>query len=187
MSIHLAFFINSPAYLTGIQDAIRSRVLDAEIVGAVITDRKDSDESPIAKTIPIYDEGMHKDRVEWLEKYNPDWIVVAGWREPLDDLLNRYEYRVINVDIKPALKQSPSVNEPDPIAAGLAACQQGLAQEMHLVAYLLSKPDERGIVLDSNSALIYKRDSMETLSMRVQQAVAKTVVAALHRLTEGDD
>ena len=194
MSIRLAFFINELVYLTGIQDAIRSRVLDAEIVGAVITDQKDLIESPITKGIPIYgeidslsQEEMYKDQVEWLEAYNPEWVVVAGWQESLDNLLNRYEYRVIHVDIKPALKQSPSINEPDPIAAGLAACQQGLAQEMHLIAYLLSKPNERGIVLESNSTLIYKRDSMETLSMRIQQAVAKTVVAALHRLTEGDD
>jgi len=92
---------------------------------------------------------------------------------------------IINIEITPALEGASQaekqaiMDEQEPLVAGLKACQQNLSQEMHMIAYLLNgEPNAKGIVIGSDSALIYKRDRLETLSMRIQQSVIKTAVSA---------
>lgn len=194
MSIRLAIFTNKPLYLQGFHDALRGRVLDAEIVASVITDAQDLSEPKAAEAIPIYTQ-EDGDLPDWLEGYNPDWLVLIDWRTQLDlEILDRFAYRAINVQITPGLAGASKaeaeaiMDEQDPIVAGLKACQQNLTQEMHMIAYLLNgEADAKGIVIGSDSALIYKRDRLETLAMRVQQTVIKTTIAALRRLSEGDE
>lgn len=192
MSIRLTILTNKPLYLQGFYDALRSHVLDAEIVAAAITETQDLSESTIAEAIPIYTQ-ENGPLSDWLESHNSDWLVLIDSQARLDpEILSRFAYRAINIQIMPGLAQTSKaeaiMDEKDPIIAGLQACQQNLAQEMHMIAYLLNgKADAKGIVIGSDSALIYKRDRLETLAMRVQQAVIKTAITALRRLTEGDE
>jgi|GEM_PF-4626283 len=191
MSIRIAILTNKQLYLQGFYDALRSRALDAEIVASVTIETQA--ESTIAETIPVYDQedgGLPS----WLESHTPDWLVLIDWQTALDpEILNHFAYRAINIEITPALEGASQaekqaiMDEQEPLVAGLKACQQNLSQEMHMIAYLLNgEPNAKGIVIGSDSALIYKRDRLETLSMRIQQSVIKTAVSALRRLTEGD-
>jgi len=165
MSIRIAILTNKQLYLQGFYDALRSRALDAEIVASVTIETQA--ESTIAETIPVYDQedgGLPS----WLESHTPDWLVLIDWQTALDpEILNHFAYRAINIEITPALEGASQaekqaiMDEQEPLVAGLKACQQNLSQEMHMIAYLLNgEPNAKGIVIGSDSALIYKRDRL---------------------------
>ena len=117
MSARLAVLISgSGTNLQAIIDAVRMRVLPAEIV-VVVSNRKDAFGLQRAAKAgiptlyhplkPYTDGGRTRqeydaDLAAQLRPYNPDWIVLAGWMHILSaEFLRHFPYRVVN--LHPAL------------------------------------------------------------------------------------
>ena len=179
-------------------DAIRLRVLDAEIV-VVVSNRQDAYGLQRASKTgipthyhplkPFRDAG--RTRAEYdaaladlVAPYRPDWIVLAGWMHILSNaFLQRFPYRVIN--LHPALPgQLPGVNA---ISRAYEAYQTGTLKNTGVMVHLV--PDEgvdSGPVLGTREVAIYRTDTLEMLEKRIHQTEHQVLVEALLRLIEGD-
>ena len=184
--------------LQAIIDAIRSRVLPAEIV-VVVSNRADAygleraEKAGIPTHVhtlkPYRDAG--RDRREYdadlaalVKDYKPDWVVLAGWMHILSsEFLDRFPYSVIN--LHPALPgKFPGAHA---IGDAFAAFQRGEVKETGVMVHLV--PDEKvdaGPVIETTTVPIYPRDTLEALTQRVHNAEYPTLVRALLRLIEGD-
>lgn len=199
MSTKLAVLISgNGSNLQAIIDAIRSRVLPAEIA-VVVSNRagayglaraeKAGIPTRVHRLKPYRDEG--RDRQEYdadlaalLKEFKPDWVVLAGWMHILSsDFLDAFPYRVIN--LHPALPgKFPGAHA---IEDAFAAFQRGEIKETGVMVHLV--PDElvdAGPVLETTTVPIYPRDTIEALTQRVHNAEYPTLIRALLRLIEGD-
>ena len=199
MSTRLAILISgNGSNLQAIMDAIRLRVLDAEIV-VVVANRQDAYGLQRASKTgipthyhplkPFRDAG--RTRAEYdaaladlVAPYRPDWIVLAGWMHILSNaFLQRFPYRVIN--LHPALPgQLPGVNA---ISRAYEAYQTGTLKNTGVMVHLV--PDEgvdSGPVLGTREVAIYRTDTLEMLEKRIHQTEHQVLVEALLRLIEGD-
>lgn len=199
MSTRLAVLISgNGSNLQALIDAIRLRVLDAEIV-VVVANRQDAYGLQRASKagIPTHYHPLKpfreagRARTEYdaaladiVASYKPDWIVLAGWMHILSDtFLQRFPYRVIN--LHPALPgQFPGV---DAIARAYEAYSTGAIKKTGVMVHLV--PDEgvdSGPVLATREVMIYRTDTLEMLEKRMHQAEHQVLVEALLRLLEGD-
>ena len=185
--------------LQAIIDAIRDRILPAEIV-VVVSNKADvyglerAEKAGIPTHVhrlkPYKDEGRTRrqydaDLATLLKEYRPDWVVLAGWMHILSsDFLDRFSYRVIN--LHPALPGTfPGTHA---IERAFAAYQAGEIKETGVMVHLV--PDEKvdaGPVLEKTVVPIYSSDTVETLETRMHQAEHVALIRALLRVIEGDD
>lgn len=200
MSARLAVLISgNGSNLQAILDAIRLRVLDAEVVVVVSNRRKAYGLERAAKagvpTIyhplkPYNDAGRPRaeydaDLAQKLRAYQVDWVVLAGWMHIFtDEFLRHYPYRVVN--LHPALPgQFPGAHA---IEEAFAAFQRGEIKQTGVMVHLV--PDEqvdRGPVILTADVPIYKTDTLESLETRIHQTEHRTLVHALDRLISGDE
>jgi formyltetrahydrofolate-dependent phosphoribosylglycinamide formyltransferase len=199
MATRLAVLISgNGSNLQALIDAIRMRLLDAEIV-VVIANRKEAYGLQRAAKAgiptryyplkPYRDAGQDRtvydaDLADSVAAYRPDWVVLAGWMHILSNaFLQRFPYRVIN--LHPALPgQFAGVNA---IERAYEAYQSGKIKKTGVMVHLV--PDEgvdSGPILATRDVLIYRTDTLEMLQQRVHQTEHQLLVEALHRLIEGD-
>jgi formyltetrahydrofolate-dependent phosphoribosylglycinamide formyltransferase len=184
--------------LQAILDAIRMRVLEAEVV-CVVSNRKDAYGLELARKAgvatryhplkPYTESGRSRreydaDLADIVGEFHPDFVVLAGWMHILSDVfLARFPYRVVN--LHPALPgQFPGAHA---ISDALAAFQRGEIRKTGVMVHLV--PDEAvdaGPVLESEEAPIYPTDTLETLTKRLHPLEHRALVVALRRLIEGD-
>jgi formyltetrahydrofolate-dependent phosphoribosylglycinamide formyltransferase len=200
MSARLAVLISgSGSNLQAIIDAIRMRVLPAEIV-VVVSNRKDAyglQRAAKAHIPTIYhplkpyrDAGRSREEYDadlaaQLQPYKPDWIVLAGWMHLLSHaFLRDFPYRVVN--LHPALPgQFPGAHA---VAEALAAYKEGKIKHTGCMVHLV--PDEAvdsGPILGTADVAIYPHDTEETLAQRMHGAEHTLLVQSLIRLVEGDE
>lgn len=200
MSARLAVLISgNGSNLQAIIDAIRMRVLPAEIV-VVVSNRKDAYGLTRAAKAgiptryhplkPYRDAGRSREEYDadlaaQLQAYRPDWIVLAGWMHLLSHaFLRHFPYRVVN--LHPALPgQFPGAHA---IAEALAAYKAGKIKHTGCMVHLV--PDEAvdsGPILATADVPIYPHDTEETLAQRMHAAEHTLLVQSLLRLVEGDE
>ncbi len=200
MTTRLAVLISgNGSNLQALIDAIRQRVLPAEIV-TVVSNRKEAFGLQRAEKAGIpthyfplkpYREANRPrreydaDLAELLKSYQPDWIVLAGWMHILSNaFLQAFPYRVIN--LHPALPgQFPGT---DAIARAFSAYQAGTIQKTGVMVHLV--PDEQvdsGPVLASEEVLLYPKDTLAMVEQRVHQMEHRLLITALLRVIEGDE
>lgn len=200
MSTKLAVFISgNGTNLQAIIDAIRMRVLRAEIV-LVVSNRQDAFgleraaragiPTQVHALKPYQDAG--RGRVEYdadlaalVAPFRPDWIVLAGWMHILSAaFLGQFPYRVVN--LHPALPgQFPGAHA---LEEAFAAYQAGKIKKTGCMVHLV--PDEAvdaGPVIGTADVPIYPTDTLETLTRRMHQAEHMLLIQSLVRLTEGDE
>lgn len=185
--------------LQAILDAIRARVLDAQVV-LVVSNRKAAFGLQRAQQagIPTHYHPLkaYREAGRSREEYDadlaaivrqaaPDWVVLAGWMHILSHaFLRHFPYRVVN--LHPALPgQFPGATA---ITDALAAFQAGKVKKTGVMVHLV--PDEqvdRGPVIASEEIPIYPNDTQESLTNRMHQVEHRVLVNALARLIEGDE
>lgn len=185
--------------LQALIDAIRMKVLDAEIV-LVVSNRKDAfglvraekagiptrylplkPYTAAGRTRADYD----ADLAQVVAEAAPDWVVLAGWMHILSRaFLDHFSYRVVN--LHPALPgKFPGAHA---IEEAFAAFQRGEINQTGCMVHLV--PDEAvdaGPVIGVAEVPIYRTDTLETLANRMHQAEHKLLVQSLQRLIVGDE
>ena len=200
MTTRLAVLISgNGSNLQAIFDAIRLRVLDAQVV-LVVSNRKDAfglqrAEKAGAPTAyhplkPYTDAGRSReeydaDLAQLVAQVRPDLVVLAGWMHVLSNaFLERFPYRVLN--LHPALPgEFPG---PHAIEDALEAFKRGEIRRTGVMVHLV--PDEQvdaGPVILAEEVYIYSNDTLETLEKRIHQVEHKVLVRAIIRMIEGDD
>ena len=185
--------------LQAIIDAIRFRLLDAQIV-VVVSNRADAYGVERAQKAAIPTE-VHllkpyladgRDRAAYdaalatlVKKYAPDYVVMVGWMHILSlEFLRHFPYRVVN--LHPALPgKFPGAHA---IEEAFEAYQRGEIKETGVMVHLV--PDEKvdvGPVLGSETVRMYASDTLEMLERRVHQTEHTLLVKTLDRLINGDD
>jgi formyltetrahydrofolate-dependent phosphoribosylglycinamide formyltransferase len=200
MPVRLAVLISgSGTNLQAILDAIRLRMLDAEVAVVVSNRRAAFGLERAAKAgiptryhplKPYRDAGRSREEYDadlatLLQEFAPDWVVLAGWMHILSDaFLRHYAYRVVN--LHPALPgEFPGANA---IAEALDAFRAGKIKKTGVMAHLV--PDEqvdRGPVIASEEVPIYPTDTLDSLTNRMHQMEHRVLVGALQRLIQGDE
>ncbi len=200
MTARLAVLISgNGSNLQALIDAIRMKVLDAEIV-LVVSNRKDAfglvraekagiptrylplkPYTAAGRTRADYD----ADLAQIVAEAAPDWIVLAGWMHILSRaFLDRFPYRVVN--LHPALPgKFPGAHA---IEEAFAAFQRGEIKQTGCMVHLV--PDEAvdaGPVIGVAEVPIYRTDTLEMLANRMHQAEHKLLVQSLRRLIVGDE
>ena len=200
MTTRLAVLISGiGSNLQALIDAIRMKVLDAEIV-LVVSNRKDAfglmraekagipthylplkPYTAAGRTRAEYD----ADLAQLVAASMPDWVVLAGWMHILSDaFVARFPYRVVN--LHPALPgKFPGAHA---IEEAFAAFQRGEIKQTGCMVHLV--PDEAvdaGPVIGVVDVPIYRADTLEMLANRMHQAEHKLLVQSLQRLIVGDE
>lgn len=200
MTARLAVLISgNGSNLQALIDAIRMKVLDAEIV-LVVSNRKDAfglvraekagiptrylplkPYTAAGRTRADYD----ADLAQIVAEAAPDWVVLAGWMHILSRaFLDRFPYRVVN--LHPALPgKFPGAHA---IEEAFAAFQRGEIKQTGCMVHLV--PDEAvdaGPVIGVAEVPIYRTDTLEMLGNRMHQAEHKLLVQSLQRLIVGDE
>lgn len=200
MTTQLALLISgNSAIITGLLDAIRQRVLDAQIVLIISPSELDSARGQIAKAgiplqimpFPTHHNGDRREQAEeanlirLLESVNPDWVILGGWSHHLSDaLLQKFAYRVLR--LYPTLPEQ--LLEIDAVAQGFKAGQRRKTQKVAVTVYLVTDGQtNRGPVLSSEEILIYPHDTLEMLGDRLPQMGTLALIHALRRVVDGDD
>lgn len=189
----------SGSNLQAIMDAIRARLLDAQVV-LVVSNRQAAFGLQRAEKAgiptryhplkPYRDAGCSRaeydaDLARMVTEAAPDWIVLAGWMHILShEFLRHFPYRVVN--LHPALPgRFPGATA---IADALAAFQAGQIKKTGVMVHLV--PDEqvdRGPVLATEDVPIYATDTLDSLTNRMHQIEHRVLLSALARLIEGDE
>lgn len=200
MTTRIAVLISGEgSNLQAVIDAIRARILDAEIVvvvanreeaGGLARAQKAGIPTRVHLLAPYTGDGRGRPQYDadlalLVAEFRPEWIVLAGWMHILSmRFLERFPYRVIN--LHPALPgKFPGAHA---IEDAFAAFQRGEIKETGVMVHLV--PDERvdaGPVLQSESVPIYPRDTVDALKRRMHQTEHTALVRALLRITEGDE
>lgn len=185
--------------LQALLDAIRFKVLDAEIV-VVVSNKPDAyglerakknNIPTIVHSLKTYKangrgrEEYDADLASLLKEYEPGYIILAGWMHILGmNFLREFPYRVVN--LHPALPgKFPGAKA---IQDAFEAFQQGKIEETGVMVHLV--PDEQvdaGPVLGSQSVSIYPSDTIEMLKNRIHQAEHTLLVRTVDRLIHGDE
>lgn len=199
MTARLAVLISgNGSNLQAILDAIRARALDAEVV-VVVSNRKSAYGLERAAKAgvptryhplkPYRDAGRTReeydaDLARIVAKYEPDWIVLAGWMHILSDaFLQEFPYAVVN--LHPALPGK--FLGANAIEEAFLAYQEGKIDHTGVMVHLV--PDERvdrGPVVATAEVPVYPSDTLEMLTNRMHQTEHRLLVQALNRLIEGD-
>jgi phosphoribosylglycinamide formyltransferase 1 len=119
-----------------------------------------------------------------LQRYEPDWVVLAGWMHVLSSaFLDAFPERVVN--LHPALPGAfPGANA---IEEAYAAAQRGEVDRTGVMVHLV--PDEgvdSGPVLAQEEVAIRPDDSLDTLTERIHRVEHRLLVDTLRRVTAGD-
>ena len=185
--------------LQAILDAIRMRVLDAQVV-VVVSNRKSAFglERAAKAGVPTryhplkpYREAERSrndydaDLAQIVKEYAPDYVVLAGWMHIFtQDFLSQFPYRVVN--LHPALPgKFPGAHA---IEDAFNAYQRGEIKKTGVMVHLV--PDEqvdRGPVVASADVPIYPSDTLEMLTNRIHQTEHRVLVQAIQRLISGDE
>ena len=185
--------------LQAVMDAIRLRVLPAQIV-AVISNRKAALglERAAKENIPTryhplkpYREANRSrrdydaDLAARLLAYDLDLVVMAGLLHIFSaEFLRHFPYRVVN--LHPALPGC--FPGPHAIAEALAAWQAGKIKHTGCMVHLV--PDDAvdsGPIIGTAEVPTYPSDSLETLAARMHAAEHPMLIQSLLRLVEGDE
>lgn len=180
-------------------DAIRAKYLDAEIA-VIVTNRKAAPGLRLARSAqiptvyhplkPYLADGRERqaydaDLAELIKKYQPDWIVLAGWMHVLSDaFLQHFPYRVVNLHWA-APGKFPGAQA---IAEAYEAFRRGEIKQTGVTVHLVT--DERvnrGTVLAMEDVPLYRTDTLNMVTQRIQRAGRQLLVNALHRLIQGDE
>lgn len=184
--------------LQAILDAVRMRLLDAE-VACVVSNRRDAFGLERARKAgvpthyhplkPYTDTGRSReeydaDLARIVGEAHPDFVVLAGWMHILSHaFLRHFSYRVVN--LHPALPgQFPGAHA---IEDALAAYRRGEIRVTGVMVHLV--PDEAvdaGPVLESEEVAIHATDDADSLARRLHPVEHRLLVLALRRLIEGD-
>jgi formyltetrahydrofolate-dependent phosphoribosylglycinamide formyltransferase len=185
--------------LQAIIDAVRMKLLDAEIV-LVVSNRKAAfglqraEKAAIPTAYhplkPYCDAGRNRaeydaDLARLVREQRPDLVVLAGWMHILSEaFLREFPYRVVN--LHPALPgEFPGAHA---IEEAFAAFQAGKIKRTGVMVHLV--PDEAidaGPVIETEDVPIYATDSLETLTQRIHQVEHRALIRGLRRLIEGDE
>ncbi|MCB9149532.1 MAG: phosphoribosylglycinamide formyltransferase [Caldilineaceae bacterium] len=200
MTTRLAVFVSgNGSNLQAILDAIRARLLEAEVV-LVVSNRKAAFGLERAQKAgiptlyfplkPYRDADRSRaeydaDLAQKVRAYKPDYIVLAGWMHIFsNNFVKHFPYRIVN--LHPALPgQFPGK---DSIAEAFAAYQRGEIKKTGIMMHLA--PDERvdaGPVLATVEVPIYASDTLEMLQNRMHQAEHRLLIQTLDRLIRGDE
>ena len=200
MTTRLAVFVSgNGSNLQAIIDAIRARLLEAEVV-LVVSNRKAAFGLERAQKAgiptlyfplkPYRDADRSRaeydaDLAQKVREYKPDYIVLAGWMHIFsNNFVKHFPYRIVN--LHPALPgQFPGK---DSIAEAFAAYQRGEIKKTGIMIHLA--PDERvdvGPVLATVDVPIYPSDTLEMLQNRIHQAEHRLLIQTLDRLIRGDE
>lgn len=200
MPTKLAVLISANSdLLQTLLDAIRAKYLEAEIV-VVVANRKDAAGLRLAQkahmpTIyhplkPYQTEGRDRqaydaDLAALVQKYQPEWVILAGWMHILSDaFLQHFPYRVVNLHLA-APGKFPGAHA---ITDAYAAFQRGEIKQTGVTVHLVT--DERvnrGVVLANQDVPLYRTDTANMVAQRVQRAGRELLVNALRRLMQGDE
>ncbi len=200
MTTQLAVFISGDGNeLQMIIDAIRAHYLEAEIV-VVVANRSNAlglQRAQKARIPTIYHalkpyRADGRDRHEYdaelavlVEKYYPDWVILAGWTHLLsDEFLQNFPDRVINLHLARPGK-FPGAHA---ITEAFAAFDRGEIKQTGVTVHVVA--DERvnrGTTLAMQDVPIYHGDTLGILTHRVRRAGSELLVNALHRVIQGDD
>ena len=200
LTTRLAVFVSgNGSNLQAILDAIRARLLEAEVV-LVVSNRKAAFGLERAQKAgiptlyfplkPYRDADRSRaeydaDLAQKVREYKPDYIVLAGWMHIFsNNFVKHFPYRIVN--LHPALPgQFPGK---DSIAEAFAAYQRGEIKKTGIMIHLA--PDERvdvGPVLATVDVPIYPSDTLEMLQNRIHQAEHRLLIQTLDRLIRGDE
>ena len=200
LTTRLAVFVSgNGSNLQAILDAIRARLLEAEVV-LVVSNRKAAFGLERAQKAgiptlyfplkPYRDADRSRaeydaDLAQKVREYKPDYIVLAGWMHIFsNNFVKHFPYRIVN--LHPALPgQFPGK---DSIAEAFAAYQRGEIKKTGIMIHLA--PDERvdvGPVLATVDVPIYPSDTLEMLQNRMHQAEHRLLIQTLDRLIRGDE
>ncbi len=200
MPTRLAVLISgNGSNLQAIIDAVRMKLLDAEIV-LVVSNRKAAfglqraEKAAIPTAYhplkPYCDAGRNRaeydaDLARLVREQRPDLVVLAGWMHILSEaFLREFPYRVVN--LHPALPgEFPGAHA---IEEAFAAFQAGKIKRTGVMVHLV--PDEAidaGPVIETEDVPIYATDSLETLTQRIHQVEHRALIRGLRRLIEGDE
>ncbi|MFN8496049.1 MAG: phosphoribosylglycinamide formyltransferase [Caldilineaceae bacterium] len=185
--------------LQTVLDAIRTKYLDAEIV-VVVTNRKNASGLRLAQKAqiptvyhplkpyladgrdrPMYD----ADLAHLVKNYQPEWIILAGWMHVLSNtFLQHFPYRVVNLHWA-APGKFPGAHA---ITEAYEAFRQEEIKQTGVTVHLVT--DERvnrGTVLALEDVPLYRTDTLNMVTQRIQRAGRQLLVNALHRLIQGDE
>jgi formyltetrahydrofolate-dependent phosphoribosylglycinamide formyltransferase len=200
MAARLAVLISgNGSNLQALLDAIRLRMLDAQIV-VVVSNRQSAYGLERATKAgvptryhplkPYRESGRSRsdydaDLARMVREFAPDYVILAGWMHILSNaFLREFPYRVVN--IHPALPgKFPGAHA---IEEAFAAFGRGEIKQTGVMIHLV--PDEqvdRGPVLLTAEVPIYPSDTLEMLENRMHQTEHKVLVQAIRRLVEGDE
>ena len=200
LTTRLAVFVSgNGSNLQAIIDAIRARLLEAEVV-LVVSNRKAAFGLERAQKAgiptlyfplkPYRDADRSRaeydaDLAQKVREYKPDYILLAGWMHIFsNNFVKHFPYRIVN--LHPALPgQFPGK---DSIAEAFAAYQRGEIKKTGIMIHLA--PDERvdvGPVLATVDVPIYPSDTLEMLQNRIHQAEHRLLIQTLDRLIRGDE
>ena len=189
----------SGSNLQAVIDAVKLRVLPAEIA-VVVSNRKDAfglqraEQAGIPTLYfplkPYSDTGRPRseydaDLAAEVKKYDPDWVVLAGWMHILsNEFVRHFLYRIVN--LHPALPgRFPGAHA---IAEALAAYKAGKIKHTGCMVHLVADEGvDNGPILGVADVAIYPTDSEETLAARMHGVEHTLLVQSLLRLIEGDE
>ncbi len=180
-------------------DAIRAKYLDAEIA-VIVTNRKAAPGLRLVRSAQIptvyhplkpylEDErgrqAYDADLAALITKYQPEWIILAGWMHVLSAaFLQRFPYRVVNLHWA-APGKFPGAHA---ITEAYEAFRRGEIKQTGVTVHLVT--DERvnrGTVLALEDVPLYRTDTLNMVTQRIQRAGRQLLVNALHRLIQGDE
>ena len=182
--------------LQAIINAIEKKKLNAQIV-AVISDTKNAPGLDRAKShkLKIAISPKKENLLPLLEKYNPDYVVLAGWKQVVtDDVIDAYENRILN--LHPGLipdTQNGTVKNPDGTKAlwnkgklTSVAVQNFLDQKATYAGssvHFLTHEFDFGPVLERTFVKVNKNDNVESLYKRLKEKENEIYVKALQKLS----
>jgi phosphoribosylglycinamide formyltransferase-1 len=199
--IKLAVLISNAGTGTNLQaiiDGIQSGKINAEII-AVISDKEDA---PGLEKVKKYNLKIEicpakEEMLPLLQRLNPDYIVLTGWKQVLmDEVLNKYKNKIIN--IHPGLipdtmdANDNSVKNPDGTTAvwnkgkfTTKAIQNFLDQKATYAgssAHFLTHEFDFGPVLGRTFEKVAEGDTVESLYARLKKKENALYVEVLEKL-----
>lgn len=181
--------------LQAIIDAIKNHTLKAEIV-IVISDKDDAKGLDRASENKIPTEICPKkeDLLQMLQKYQPDYICLAGWKQIItDDVLEAYKNKILN--IHPGLipdTMNGFVKNPDGTKGlwnrkmfmnfAIANFLNSGATYAGSTVHFLTNEFDFGPVLARTFEKIRQDDTVETLYKRLKQKENNIYVEALKKV-----
>lgn len=181
--------------LQAIIDAVESGKINAKIT-AVISDTENASglEKARKHNLPIAISPKKEDLLPLLQKLNPDYVCLAGWKQIVtDEVIDAYPQRILNLhpglipDTIDGKTKNPDGTE--------ALWNQGLLADIAIRNFLehntfagstihfLTKEFDFGPVLDRFFEKILPTDTVETLYERLKKKENQMYVEVLQKLT----